>query len=198
MLSLLLILSGIGAAAQETSAPALPETGKISAIAVGYSQGGEFSRFLFAGEDGRSHHWLEVWKLKNTSNPSVVNYVMQPRSVIVWGRGPILADAFHRQCFPRYLPKFEEKDYWVATPNGLELQFVRLDKEEDQNNVKGVFSNLQAAATQSRAGGLLDTRGRASLWESNIISRFQKGKRKWINPEWVQTLNICIRIPSLK
>ena len=201
--TLLLFLSVFGfrgylsdAAAQQTPASphVLPETDKIRAIGVAYSPGGEFSRFVFVGEDGKSHHRLEVWKAKNNANPNIVNYVIQPKSVITRGRGPILVDAFHRQCFPSHLPKFEEKDYWVATLDGLELKFVLLDKEEDQNIVKGIFLNLQAAATQSRAGGLLNTVSHMSMWETNVISRFQKGKRQWIKPEWGQPLTVCIRI----
>jgi len=89
-----------------------------------------------------------------------------------------LADAFNAQCLPPASPDFGEKDYWVAVLKGSKLDFPRLVREEDQKNIKDIFSNLQGAATQSRAGGLLDTPSRANLWESNIISRFQKGKRR--------------------
>jgi hypothetical protein len=200
--SLALVLSASGflrhfpnAAAQDAPV-SVPEPGKIRSIGTGYSATGEFSRFVFIGEDGRGHHWLEVWKAKNNADPNVVNYVMQPRSIITWGRGPILEETFNRQCLPSPRPKFDEKDYWVVMIDGLQLEFRRLDNEEDKNVVKGIFSNLQGAATQSRAGGLLNTTRHVSMWETNIISRFQKGKRQWIKPEWVQPLTACVRIMS--
>jgi hypothetical protein len=77
---------------------------------------------------------------------------------------------------------------------GRKLNFILLDQEEDQKSVKSVFTNLQAAATQSRAGGLLDTPNRMSMSESNIVSRFQKGKRQWLKPEWLQELTVCIKV----
>jgi hypothetical protein len=71
-----------------------------------------------------------------------------------------------------------------------------LDQEDDQTKVKALFSNLQGTATQRRAGGLLDTKGHASMWERNIISQFQKGNRDWIKPEWAQRLTTCVRISN--
>ena len=202
LLALLLFLSlstfKTNAAPQQPPAvpsptPVVPEMGRIRNIGVGYSPGGEFSKFVFVGEDGKYHHWLEVWKAKNSTAPNIVIYAMEPNFIITWGRGPIFTDVFNPQCFPSSAPNFGEKDYWVALMKGRKLSFQLVDQEEDQKNVKGIFANLQGAATQTRAGGLLDTPNRASLWESNIISRFQKGKRQWINPAWVQPLTVCIK-----
>src|SRR6185436_4163473 len=176
-----------------TPSPVVPEMGKIRDLGVGYSPRGEFTKFFFVGEDGKYHHWLEIWRVKNTSAPNIVIYAMEPNLIITWGRGPILTTVFNPLCFPSAVPNFGEKDYWVALMKGRKLSFQLLDQEEDQNNIKGMFTNLNGAAMQTRAGGLLDTPNRASLWESNIISRFQKGKRKWINPAWVQPLTVCIK-----
>jgi hypothetical protein len=184
----------ISVSAQQDSA--LPETGKVRAISVAYSQSGQLSRFMFIGENNKSHHWLEVWKVKNTDDPNVVNYIVEPRTVVTWGRGPVLTDVFAPQCFPSSVPQFGPKDYWVAVIKGNKLTFQILDQEEDQRIVKGIFANLQGASTQSRAGGLLDMSRHTSVWEANVMSRFQKGKRDWIKPEWVQSLTVCIKVFS--
>ena len=179
-----------------TPSPVVPEMGKIRDLGVGYSPRGEFSKYLFIGEDNKYHHWLEVWRVKNTSAPNIVIYAMEPNFIITWGRGPILTGVFNPLCFPSTAPVFGEKDYWFASMKGRKLSFQLVDQEDEQNNLKGIFVNLNAAAMQTRAGGLLDTPNRASLWESNIISRFQKGKRKWINPAWVQPMTVCIKAGS--
>jgi len=187
-----------GVSAQENSTAAertVPDMEKITGIAPYYTLAGDFSKFYFVGEDNRTRHWLDVWKTKKSSSANVINYIMQPDKVITWGRGPILEDAFNHQCLPSTRPNFEEKDYWVALANGLELKFVALEKGEELDTVKAIFSNLQAAATQQRAGGLLDTPNRTNVWESNVMNRFQKGKRKWINPAWVQPITVCIVQP---
>lgn len=191
---------GAVSAQKDSVAPAqtVPDMGKIIGISPWYTALGEFSRFYFIGEDNRTRHWLEVWKTRKDSTANVVNYIMERDNVITWGRGPILADAFNHQCLPSSRPKFEEKDFWLALVNGLEIKFVLLEKGEQLDTVKAVFTNLQAAANQQRVGGLLDTPNRTNVWESNVMNRFQKGKRKWINPEWVQPLTVCVVRPNLR
>src|SRR6185503_8446227 len=176
------------------SPPVVPEFAKIISIGVGYSPGGEFTKFVFVGEDGKYHHWLEAWKTKGSSSANIVIYAMEPHYIITWGRGPVFTSVFNPSCFPSAAPNFGEKDYWVVLLKGRKLDFILLDQDEDQKTVKGIFSNLQAAASQSRAGGLLDTPNRMSMWETNIMSRFQKGKRQWIKPEWLQELTVCIKV----
>ena len=193
-LALVLCLSVIEIVAQQPAT--LPETDKIRDIGVGYSPNGQFSKLVFLGNDGQGHHWLEVWKVRNNDSPNLVNYLIQPHTIITWGRGPVLTELFAPECFPSSVPNFGPKDYWVVGFKNSKLNFVLLDQEEDQKKVAGLFSNLQATATQRRVGGLLDTKGHASMWERNIISQFQKGNRDWIKPEWPQSLTTCIKISN--
>ncbi|HKQ39921.1 MAG TPA: hypothetical protein VJ063_17720 [Verrucomicrobiae bacterium] len=195
--ALLLVLSaGSHALAQQTppSTTVVPEFPKIISLGVGYSQSGEYSKVMFLGEDGRYHHWLEVWKAKSSPLPNIVIYAMEPHYIITWGRGRVLTNVFNPQCFPSAIPTFGEKDYWVVVLKGRKLDFILLDQEEDQKNVNSIFTNLQAAAFQSRIGGLLYTPNRMTSSESNIVSRFQKGKRQWLKPNWLQELTVCIKV----
>lgn len=181
-------------AAQEQAvpspAPVLPDTEKIRGISFGYTREGVFGKAWFFGEDGKSHHWLEVWRLQRNSTQAVVNYVVQPNLVVTWGHGPVLADAFASQCLAEP-SSFEKDDYWVAKIDGDHLAFVLLNQEE-RKNLEGLFQNLQIAETHNIAGGVLQTTRRLNTWETNIMSLFQKGKRQWLKPEWVQRLTICI------
>ena len=120
----------------------------------------------------------------------MANYVVQPNFVVTWGRGPVLTDAFDPQCLAEP-PRFEKDDYWVAKIDGDHLAFIRLEPEQ-RKNVEGLFQNLTIAEAHSLAGGTLQTTRRLNTWEENIMSLFQKGKREWVKPEWVQHLTICI------
>lgn len=167
-----------------------PNFGKIMGIGIGYSQNGQTAKVMFLEEDNRYHHWLDVWNLHGKN--SMVNYIMEPSYIVVWGHGQVLTEVLDSKCMPPSPPMLKDNDYWVATMKQNKFEFTVLSGD-DQKAVKNLLANLQAASSQTRAGGLLDTPNRPSLWEQNIISMFQKGKRNWIHAEWIQPLTVCVR-----
>lgn len=133
--ALLLLLSvlrlpgyGSAAATQQTvatssSSQVMPEIEKIRDISVGYSPEGNLSKFLFIGYDGQIQHWLEVWKLKNTSVPNIVNYVIKPGTIITWGERAGIGGRFQRPVFAAGISGFWREGLLGCGAEGEQTRF---------------------------------------------------------------------------